>query len=141
MKPFTVEVPIRTYSPNVRTHPIRAAKRRRDERDSVHWAWIAARRPLVGPVVAAPPLPVVVTLTRLACNEMDRHDNLRWAMKGVVDEVAILVGLPITHLATAEHGPQANDGDPRVTWVYAQEKTKRGVYGVRITVEPRKEEP
>jgi hypothetical protein len=42
-------------------------------------------------------------------------------MKGIRDGVADAYGIP--------------DNDPRIRWEYAQEKCKRGTYGIRIEVE------
>ena len=68
-------------------------------------------------------LPAVVTLTRLSAGTLDEHDNLRTALKAVVDGIAAKQGI--------------QDNDPRVTWRYAQEKCKRGTWAVRVTVEVR----
>lgn len=70
-----------------------------------------------------PALPVDVTLTRISAGSLDEHDNLRGSMKSIVDEIAKYYGLP--------------DNDKRFTWNYAQEKCKRGQFGVRITITAR----
>lgn len=74
---------------------------------------------------ALPPLPIVVTLTRISAGELDEHDNLRGSMKSIADEIAEHYALP--------------DKDARFSWHYAQEKCKRGTYGVRITIAARGE--
>jgi hypothetical protein len=61
--------------------------------------------------------PMKVTLARLAPRDLD-DDNLRGALKAVRDGVADALGI--------------DDRDPRVTWLYAQEKAKG--YAVRITI-------
>lgn len=61
-----------------------------------------------------------VTLTRLSAGTLD-DDNLRGAMKACRDGVADALGV--------------QDNDKRVKWEYAQEKCKRGAYGVRIQIE------
>lgn len=61
--------------------------------------------------------PLLVTFSRLAPRELD-DDNLRGALKAVRDGVADALGI--------------DDRDPRVTWLYAQEKAKG--YAVRITI-------
>lgn len=68
-----------------------------------------------------PPLPVVVTLTRIGVRDLD-DDNLAAGFKSVRDEVAAWLG--------------CGDGkkDP-VTWVYEQERGPPKVYAVTITVE------
>lgn len=68
-----------------------------------------------------PALPARVTLTRISAGELDEHDNLRGALKTIADAVAEHYAIP--------------DKDKRFTWEYAQEKCKRGQYGVRIRIE------
>ncbi|KPF66103.1 hypothetical protein IP84_16960 [beta proteobacterium AAP99] len=63
-------------------------------------------------------LPVTVTLTRIAPSKGVDGDNLQGATKALRDGVADWLGI--------------DDADPRVTWVYAQE---RGPWGVRIEVQ------
>ena len=67
----------------------------------------------------SPMPPAVVTITRLAPGSLD-SDNLQGSAKHVRDAVAAWLGV--------------DDRDPRVTWRVAQERTKRGVYGVRVDV-------
>lgn len=67
---------------------------------------------------ALPPLPAVVTFTRLAPQKCD-DDNLAGAFKAARDAVAALYGV--------------DDGDERWTWRYAQERAKQ--YGTRIRIE------
>lgn len=93
-----------------------------------HWRAKSARRQGHRTAVWAqmhgkvlPQFPVTVTVTRISAGELDAHDNLRGALKAVVDQIA-------------EHYGVA-DKDKRFTWQYAQEKAKRGTYGVRIRIE------
>ena len=72
-----------------------------------------------------PRLPVVVTLTRISAGELDEKDNLRVSLKAVADQISDHYKLP--------------DNDKRFEWQYAQEKAKRGVYGVRVRIEERTE--
>lgn len=65
-------------------------------------------------------LPATVRLTRLSAGSMDEHDNLRSALKPIVDGCADRLGV--------------KDNDPRIRWEYAQERVPRGTYGVRIEV-------
>lgn len=67
----------------------------------------------------APAPPAVVTITRLAPTSLD-SDNLQGSAKHVRDAIAAWLGV--------------DDRDPRITWHVAQEKTKRGVYAVRLAV-------
>lgn len=66
-------------------------------------------------------LPCVVTLTRLSFGKLDT-DNLQGATKGVRDGVADALGVADNH--------------PDIEWRYAQEKCKRGAFGVRVQIEP-----
>mgnify|MGYP003477256843 CR=1 FL=1 len=72
-----------------------------------------------------PGLPVVVTLTRIGAGELDPHDNLPGSFKAVADQIAEQYGIA--------------DKDKRLGWQYAQEKAKRGTYGVRVRIETRGE--
>jgi hypothetical protein len=111
---WTLEVPIRIQNGcNLREHWGVRAKRVRYERASVSWAFVSrfSRH-------AKPPLPAVVTITRLAPRKLD-DDNAIAGMKGVRDAVADCLGVL--------------DNDPRVTWRYAQEKAK--AYACRIAIE------
>src|SRR3974390_2058721 len=60
-------------------------------------------------------IPCTVTLTRHAPRALD-SDNLQTAFKWIRDEVADCV------IGFKSNG--RNDSDPRLTWVYKQEKTK-----------------
>ena len=64
-------------------------------------------------------LPCVITLTRIGPRRLD-SDNLAAIFKALRDGIADRL--------------EVDDGDPRVTWRYAQE---RGKYGVRVEFEPR----
>jgi hypothetical protein len=67
---------------------------------------------------------LLVTVTRVAPRELDSHDNLRTALKPVVDGVADALRLK-------------NDKDPRVTWRYAQRRGKVRQYAVEIEITER----
>ena len=62
--------------------------------------------------------PCIVRLVRLSPALCD-DDNLQGAMKAVRDEIAKINGV--------DDGPTGP-----ITWVYAQEKCKRGTFGVRV---------
>lgn len=89
-----------------------------------HWRQRAARvkreRQSAAMIVPTHPLPCIVTMTRLSPGELD-DDNLQGACKAIRDGVADRLGI--------------DDRDPRVTWRYAQERCKRGQFGVRVTIE------
>lgn len=72
-----------------------------------------------------PPLPVVVTLTRIAPRLLDDDNNIS-GFKNVRDAVASFLAL--------------DDRDPRITWRYAQERGKSKEYAVRIAIETAREE-
>lgn len=61
----------------------------------------------------------IVTLTRLSSGTLD-SDNLQGSLKAIRDGVADAIGMP--------------DNDPRIEWQYAQEKCKRGDFGVKIEI-------
>ena len=76
----------------------------------------ALRRAEPGPL----PLPVVVRITRVGPRRLD-DDNLARSAKAVRDAVAGWLG--------------CDDADPRVSWVYAQERNR--LYSVEVIVSPR----
>ena len=123
---MTFLVPIRTISAlNAREHHYARAKRVKVERNAVRVVALASGFMCddgCGELAINPP--VAVTLTRIASRKIDGHDGLPASLKGVADEIAALLGLK-------------SDDDERVTWNYAQSNEGRGVYGVRVSIEPR----
>jgi len=113
---YTVTVPVTVVSEaNQREHW--AVRRKRKERQQMAVAAFVRRHLL-------PPLPVVVTMTRLYAGRqkaMDKGDNLEGSMKHVRDEIARIYGV--------------DDGSPLYTWRVDQQRGD--ATGVRITVEPR----
>lgn len=108
------ELPIRTVNESNGSHGHwRTKSARRSAHRTAVWAILHGK--------VLPKMPVTVTLTRISAGELDAHDNLRSSLKAVVDQIAEEYRLP--------------DNDKRFDWQYAQEKAKRGVYGVRIRVE------
>lgn len=106
-----VKLPIKTVAGlNAREHWRKRAKRVRAER-------LAANFGIRSPKM--PSLPIAVTLIRLSAGKLD-DDNLQGAFKAIRDGVADAYGVP--------------DNDPRIQWQYAQERCKRGEFGVRIEV-------
>ena len=93
---------LRLRSPNWREHHFARARRTRHERANVAAA-LAKFTP--------PPLPCLVTLTRIGPRLLD-GDNLQAAGKGVRDQVARWLG--------CDDNPAAP-----VTWRYAQERTNK----------------
>lgn len=93
-----------------------------------HWSKLAKvrkeQRLTVGLVVrshiwAFPLAPMGITLTRLAPSPGLDFDGLTASLKSIRDGVTDALGLK-------------DDSDPRLTWHYAQERSK--TYGVRITI-------
>lgn len=119
MKPSGFECRVPQLVPpgaNVREHHMARHRRVKKERAAV--ARILSQ-------YDRPELPVVVTVTRCSHGRLDGHDNLPFAMKGCVDEIAEWLGLP-------------NDRDPRVEWKYAQEHASKVTRGTRIRVETKR---
>jgi hypothetical protein len=106
---WAVQLPLRTNNGlNAREHWAARSRRVKKERDMAR---------LCTPIM---PLPCEVTIVRISPGELD-DDNLRGALKGVRDGIADRFGI--------------DDRDPRVTWVYAQERAKG--YAVRVELRPR----
>jgi hypothetical protein len=97
---------------NRREHWTRRRKRFAEHKQAVAYSWPKPRYRDYGGRV-------VVTLTRIAPRRMD-CDNLASGFKAIRDEIARTIGI--------------DDGDPRVTWVYAQEKGGVKEYAVRIRI-------
>lgn len=110
-----VNIPIKTgRGQNDREHHMARHRRVKKERETTCLI-VKAALPSRG-------LPCRVTLTRLSTGVLDAHDNLRASMKALVDGVADALGIA--------------DNDPRIHFFYAQEKCKRGQFGVRIEISP-----
>jgi len=60
---------------------------------------------------APPPGPWEVTVHKIGWASLDAHDSLRTSVKSVVDQIAEWLG--------------CDDRDPRVTWLYSQETTRK----------------
>ena len=106
----TVTIPLRIQSvSNLREHWRARAKRTKSERDIVFWS--------LG--ISAVPMPCTVTLTRIAPRSLD-GDNLQSGCKAARDAIAQWLCV--------------DDGDPRVTWQYAQEKGAPKQYLLRVEV-------
>lgn len=105
-------VPVKTVGGlNAREHWAVRAKRVKVERKATVLSLVSAKRPR---------MPCVVTMTRLSAGTLD-GDNLQGACKAIRDGVADWLGCA--------------DNNPNVTWRYAQERTHRGHYGVRVRIE------
>jgi hypothetical protein len=111
-------LPIKTVNPtNNRQHWRTVYKRGVMEKRAAWSATVNARIESGEPL----PVPAVITFTRIGAGSMDEDDNLRASIKHLKDGIALAFGI--------------DDKDKRLEWQYAQEKAKRGVYGVRIRIE------
>jgi hypothetical protein len=88
------------------------AKRRKDQRTITKWGLMPLPKP---------PLPVVVTLTRIGPRDLDT-DGLAGGFKSIRDEVAAWLGT----------GDSTRDP---VTWVYQQQRGEPKQYAARIKIE------
>jgi len=109
---------LRLESPNV-TRNEAWGKRKRTVDSQREWVFTKVMS-VVG--VNRPALPLVITIVRIGRGTMD-DDNLAGSAKAVRDSVALYLGV--------------KDNDKRLTWRYAQEKS-RG-YGVRVELEQKYE--
>jgi hypothetical protein len=113
----TVEFPLPTPNmTNRREHHMARARRQKKQRDATvmllklkQVAWRLSADATWWPLEGV----LVVTLTRVSSGVLDAHDNLRSALKSVVDGVADYF--------------EIDDADPRITWVYKQAKGKAAV--------------
>lgn len=104
---FTITLPLRIEScANLREH-----WRKRSARTKMH-------REAAAKTVIRYPLPIAVTLTRIASRKLD-DDNLQGGFKALRDGIADKLGVP--------------DNDPGIEWRYAQEKGKPKEYAARVT--------
>lgn len=109
-----VFLPIKTVAGlNAREHWRARSRRVKAERLT---AGLAVKASLAGD-----PRPCTVTMTRLSFGTLD-EDNLQGAAKAIRDGIADAIGVP--------------DNDPAIEWRYAQERCKRGEFGVRVQIAP-----
>lgn len=114
--PLRIVVPIRIESEMNRREHWTARKKRFDAQRFATWCVLRGEVDLVRLSFA----PVIeVTLTRIGPRTLD-GDNLQGGFKAVRDEIARILGI--------------DDGDPRITWRYGQEKGKPKEYAVRIEI-------
>lgn len=113
---LAVTVPIKVVSVNnLREHWAAKAKRTKTHRLSTCFILMMGAK-VRG--IKAPLPPLMIRMTRIAPRRIkDSHDNLRGGFKAAVDGVADWLGI--------------DDGDPRVTWEYAQ---KSGGYAALVEV-------
>jgi hypothetical protein len=108
MTPFSITIPLRLDSMlNLRLHHM--SKHRK----------VKAQREAAIVVPCGTPVPCTVLLTRIGPRELD-GDNLQGAFKALRDGIASRLGV--------------DDRDPRVSWLYHQERGQPKEYAVRITI-------
>ncbi len=105
-----IQIPVRIESMNTsrREHWTARARRAKAQRQTAGWCLRLVPRPDV---------PIVVKLTRVAPRMLD-DDNAIGGMKHVRDAVAEWL--------------MVDDGDPRITWEYAQRKGEPGTYACLV---------
>jgi len=96
-----------------------AVKRAKEQRYSVAIRIASFKR-------SRPPLPVILTITRIAPRLLD-DDNLARACKAVRDEIAKAYSV--------------DDRDDAITWRYSQRTGKPREYACEILIEPRVDSP
>lgn len=118
---MTITVELNMKTPNMtnrREHHMARHRRAQAQHDATYMTLLGhGVRIALGPIKTSERL--VVTLTRFSPGTLDAHDNLRAALKSVVDGVAKYFG--------------HDDADPLFEWRYEQLKTKH--HGVRIEFE------
>ncbi len=121
---FSVTLPIRVNA-NARGHTLALAHKVKIHRNAARLAVQAAWRIYAQHKLGAASMlmaGLTVTLVRVAPAELDSHDNLRTAMKPVVDGITDALDVK-------------NDRDERLTWLYAQRRGAPREYAVEVTVE------
>ena len=103
-----------------------------------HWRLKSKRHKIQKAIVRSymktlnlPALPATVTMTRYAPRPYD-DDNIRSAFKYVRDAVSEYI---LEEVDGRKYQAGRADNDPRLTWVYAQEKTVQEEYYITIQVE------
>jgi hypothetical protein len=126
------EIPLKTISEaNRREHWHKAAVRHTQQQ------WFI--RALFNAEIRAIPIPCQVTMTRIATRFLDSHDALPMAFKWIVDELGACMFPEKVVIYRKRNGRIAQnkghaDSDPRVNWIYRQERGK--IQGIRIEIEP-----
>ena|SRR5580692_5222633 len=95
-------------------------------------------------------LPCTITLTRVSPRHLD-SDNLQMACKSARDQIADLL-IPKSKIELLKLNKSGklktclinfgkSDSDPRLTWIYDQEKGKPKEYALKIKIEPTIQDP
>lgn len=126
------ELPLKTVSEsNTHEHWTKSSKRHRQQQFFIRSLFNAEAREI--------PTPCVVTLVRVSNRFLDAEENLPMAFKWIKDEIGACLFPEKVVVYKKKNGSYAknkghSDSDPRVKWVYAQEKGK--IQGIRIEIEP-----
>jgi hypothetical protein len=130
MEKITWEIPLKTVSEaNSSEHWTVSSRRHRQQQFFIRALFHALDKEV--------PVPCVVTFTRINSRNLD-DDNLVSSMKWIRDEVSQCI-FPetrkhyITKKGILRDVKGRADCDPRITWKYAQEKSK--TLGIRIEIE------
>lgn len=114
---YETEIPLKTISEANTFEHWSISHRRHKNQKYVIWYELVNDKPDVK-------LPCTVTFTRIAPRALD-GDNLQVAFKYIRDQVAeYITG------STGGHG----DADPRITWLYQQQKRKPKEYAIKIKI-------
>lgn len=125
------DVPVRTYSEsNLREHWTKAHKRHTTQQAFTRYYFM---KNVPDPIQ----LPCTVTLIRTATRPLD-DDNLVSAFKWIRDELSecIIPNASKTYIDRHRRVKKLRgrvDSDPRIKWLYSQEKTL--LYGFRVIIE------
>lgn len=111
-----IEIPIKIQSINIKSHWAKSYIKNKKAQAAILYFITPHNRP---------PLPCLVTLTRIAPREFD-YDNLVSSFKNTRDTIAdwLIPGL----------APGRADGDKRITWEYKQEKRNPKEHALRIEI-------
>ena len=103
---------------NIHENHWKAYARHKQQKALIH-AYLLRDRPQIT-------LPCKIYLTRIAPRKLDAHDNLRFALKWVVDSLASYV-FPDKKAGRADDSPQ-------IEWIYEQKKGLPKEYALQITI-------
>jgi hypothetical protein len=118
-----IMIPMRTVSEANCFEPWQKRHRRhKAQKKAVHMALLGCKQLVL--------LPCIIKLTRFAPKPLDAHDNLRIALKYILDQCCAEI--------SGEHRPGLADSKEGFTFEYAQEKSKK--YAVKIEITWEKEQ-
>ncbi len=126
MKKIVDEVlPILTVSEsNTHEHWTKSYKRHTHQKKQIRTFFLVKQSKIT--------LPCNVVLTRLSPRKLDSHDNLPTSFKYIVDTIADCILRTDNCPYVKKMQPGHADSDPRITWIYKQEKSKEK--GIRLEI-------